>query len=217
MSFAINVQKRYDSSYTLLALESPLWKIYLETIVIKSIIKVRSKYVPDGISILYEDRDIIVIDKSSGLLSVKARYEKEKTAHQLLSNYVKKGNSRAKATLFVVHRLDRETSGVLVFAKSFKIREKFASQWDDVKKTYLAIVHGNLTKKNGVIESYLAEGEDYTMHSVENPKQGKFAKTEYTVKNESKSYSLLEIGLLTGKKNQIRVHLSSMGIPLSVI
>jgi 23S rRNA-/tRNA-specific pseudouridylate synthase len=115
--------------------------------VIQSKIKIRYRYVPAGISIMYEDRDIIVIDKSSGLLSVKAKYEKENTAHQLLINYVRKGNPRAKVNLFVIHRLDRETSGVLVFAKSFKIREKFASQWDDVEKKYLAIVHGNLTKK----------------------------------------------------------------------
>jgi RluA family pseudouridine synthase len=189
-------------------------KILLGKTVIKPKIKIRSKYVPAGISILYEDRDIMVIDKGPGLLSVKAKYEKEKTAHQLLINYVKKGNPRAKANLFVVHRLDRETSGVLVFAKSFKIREKFASQWDAVEKKYLAIVHGNLTKKNGIIESYLAEGKDYMMHSVENPKKGKLAKTQYTVKNDSKNYSLLEITLLTGKKNQIRVHLSELGHPI---
>ncbi len=101
---------------------------------IKTRIKIRSKYVPAGISIMYEDRDIIVIDKRSDLLSVKAKYEKEKTAHQLLINYVRKGNPRAKDNLFVIHRLDRETSGVLIFAKSFKIREKFASQWNEVEK-----------------------------------------------------------------------------------
>lgn len=169
---------------------------------------------PAGIKILYEDRDIIVIDKSSGLLSVKAKYETEKTAHQLLINYVRKGNPRARTNLFVVHRLDRETSGVLVFAKSYVIREKFASRWNDVEKKYLAIVQGNLTEKNGIIESYLAEGDDYKMSSVENPKDGKLARTKYTVINQSKKHSLLEIDLLTGKKNQIRVHLSEKGYPI---
>ncbi len=181
---------------------------------IKSKIKIRSKYVPAGIKILYEDRDIIVIDKSSGLLSVKARYETEKTAHQLLINYVRKGNPRARVNLFVVHRLDRETSGVLVFAKSYELREKFASRWKDVEKKYLALVNGNLTEKSGIIESYLAEGEDYAMQSVENPEEGKLARTKYKVINESKKYSLLEIDLLTGKKNQIRVHLSEKGHPI---
>lgn len=187
---------------------------YREIVVIKSKIKIRSKYVPAGIKILYEDRDIIVIDKSSGLLSVKARYETEKTAHQLLINYIRKGNPRARGTLYAVHRLDRETSGVLIFAKSYDLREKLASQWQDVEKKYLTIIHGQLERKSGVIESYLAEGEDYVMHSVENPEDGKLAKTEYKVISESRNYSLLEINLLTGKKNQIRVHLSEKGHPI---
>jgi len=181
---------------------------------IKSKIKIRTKYVPAGIKILYEDRDIIVIDKSSGLLSVKAPYEAEKTAHHLLENYVKKGNPKAKIKLFVVHRLDRETSGVLIFAKNLEIREKFAKQWKNVEKKYIALVYGNLTEKSGIIESYLAEGDDYKVQSVKNPEEGKFARTKYKVIKESKNYSLLEIDLLTGKKNQIRVHLSEIGHPI---
>jgi tRNA pseudouridine32 synthase/23S rRNA pseudouridine746 synthase/23S rRNA pseudouridine1911/1915/1917 synthase len=181
---------------------------------IKSKIKIRSKYVPEGIKILYEDRDIIVIDKSSGLLSVKARYEKEKTAHQLLINYVRKGNPKAKTNLFVVHRLDRETSGVMVFTKSYELREKFAAQWKNVEKKYLAVVQGNLAGKSGIIESYLAEKDDYMMSSVKIPEEGKLARTRYRVIKESKDYSLLEIDLLTGKKNQIRVHLSERGYPI---
>lgn len=181
---------------------------------IKSKIKIRTKYVPAGIQILYEDRDIIVIDKSSGLLSVKAKYESEKTAHHFLTNYVRKGNPRAKTELFVVHRLDRETSGVLIFAKSQEILEKFVKQWKNVEKKYLALVYGNLTEKCGIIESYLAEDDDYKVHSVKNPQEGKLARTKYKVIKESKDYSLLEIDLLTGKKNQIRVHLSEKGHPV---
>ncbi len=181
---------------------------------IKSKIKIRSKYVPEGIKVLYEDRDIIIIDKSSGLLSVKARYEKEKTAHQLLVNYVRKGNSKSRDDLFVVHRLDRETSGVMIFAKSWELREKLAAQWKDVDKKYLAVVQGNLAKKSGIIESYLAEKDDYTMVSVETPEEGKMARTRYRVIKESRDYSLLEVDLLTGKKNQIRVHLSESGHPI---
>jgi tRNA pseudouridine32 synthase/23S rRNA pseudouridine746 synthase/23S rRNA pseudouridine1911/1915/1917 synthase len=181
---------------------------------IKSKIKIRTKYVPAGIKILYEDRDIIVIDKSSGLLSVKANYEAEHTAHHLLTGYVRKGNPKAKINLFVVHRLDRDTSGVLIFAKSYAIREKFAEQWENVEKKYLAVVYGHLAEKSGIIESYLAEGEDYKMQSVKNPKDGDFARTKYKVIKASKNYSLLEIQLLTGKKNQIRVHLSENGHPI---
>lgn len=181
---------------------------------IKSKIKIRTKYVPAGIKILYEDRDIIVIDKSSGLLSVKANYEAEKTAHHLLTKYIRKGNPKATTNLFVVHRLDRDTSGVLIFAKSLEIREKFAKQWKNVEKKYIALVYGNLTEKSGIIESYLAEGADYKVRSVKNPQEGKFARTKYKVIKESKDYSLLEIDLLTGKKNQIRVHLSENGHPI---
>ena len=181
---------------------------------IKSKIKIRTKYVPAGIKILYEDRDIIVIEKRSGLLSVKANYEAEKTAHHLLTNYVRKGNPKSKINLFVVHRLDRDTSGVLIFAKSFQIREKFAEQWENVEKKYIAVVYGQLTEKSGIIESFLTEGDDYKMQSVKNPKDGDFARTQYKVINASKNYSLLEILLLTGKKNQIRVHLSEKGHPI---
>ncbi len=181
---------------------------------IKSKIKIRTKYVPAGIKILYEDRDIILIDKSSGLLSVRTNYESEKTAHRLLTNYVRKGNPKTQIKLFVVHRLDRDTSGVLIFAKSLEIREKFASQWVNVEKKYIALVYGKLTEKNGIIESYLAEGDDYRVRSVKNPKEGKFARTKYKVIKEFKHYSLLEIDLLTGKKNQIRVHLSENGHPI---
>ena len=187
---------------------------FQEATMIKSKIKIRTKYVPAGINILYEDRDIIVIDKSSGLLSVKTNYESEKTAHHLLTNYVRKGNPKARIKLFVVHRLDRDTSGVMIFAKSLDIREKFAAQWKNVEKKYIALVYGNLTEKNGIIESYLAEGDDYKMQSVKNPREGKFARTKYKVIKESKNYSLLEIDLLTGKKNQIRVHLSDSGHPI---
>jgi tRNA pseudouridine32 synthase/23S rRNA pseudouridine746 synthase/23S rRNA pseudouridine1911/1915/1917 synthase len=113
-----------------------------------------------------------------------------------------------------VHRLDRETSGVLIFAKSMPIREQFAAQWKNVEKKYLALVHGNLTEKSGIIESYLAEGDDYKVVSVQNPREGKLARTQYKVIKESNNYSLLEIKLLTGKRNQIRVHLSEKGHPI---
>ena len=181
---------------------------------IKSKIKIRTRYMPAGINILYEDKDIIIIDKSEGLLSVKAKYETEKTAHQLLRNYVKKGNPKSKAELFVVHRLDRETSGLLIFAKSLKTREKFARQWKNVEKKYLALVYGRLKEMSGIIESYLDDGEDYKVRSVKNPKEGQLARTKYKVIKSSKNYSLLEIDLLTGKKNQIRVHLSDKGHPI---
>ncbi len=181
---------------------------------IRSKIKIRSRHVPSGLRVLYDDHDIIVIDKSAGLLSVKALYEQERTAHQLLTTYVRKGSLRARNQLFVVHRLDRETSGVMVFAKSMKIRELFSERWKEVAKTYLALVHGHLKEKEGRIESYLLDGPDYVVRSVDNPLQGKLSTTSYKVIHESRRVSLLQIDLVTGRKNQIRVHLADLGHPV---
>lgn len=169
---------------------------------------------PRGLTILYEDRDIIVIDKSAGLLTVKATYEKEKTAHHILTNYIRKGSFKSTKQLFVVHRLDRDTSGVLVFAKTSEAKERIKLQWKNVKKKYIAVVHGILTEKSGTITSYLAENGDYEVFSVKDSRKGELAKTRYKVLKEAKKFSLLEIELLTGKKNQIRVHFSEMGHPL---
>lgn len=169
---------------------------------------------PRGLTILYEDQDIIVVDKSAGLLTVKAMYEKEKTAHHILTTYIRKGSLKSRKELFVVHRLDRDTSGVLIFAKSFEAKENLKLQWKNVKKKYVAVVHGILAEKSGTITSYLAENEDYEVSSVTDPRKGELAKTRYRVIQEAKKFSLLEIELLTGKKNQIRVHFAEKGHPL---
>jgi len=180
----------------------------------KAIKPVPYRYKPQGLTIIYEDQDIIVIDKSSGLLTVKANYEKQKTAHQILTDYIRRGSSRSTRQLFVVHRLDRDTSGVLVFAKSFQAMENLKQQWGSVTKKYLAVVHGILTEKSGTITSYLAENDDYEVSSVKYPEEGKLAITKFEVIKESNKYSLLEIELVTGKKNQIRVHFFEIGHPI---
>lgn len=180
----------------------------------KKIKPVPARHMPQGLTILYEDQDVIVIDKSTGLLTVEANYEKEKTAHNILTTYIRRGSSSSTKQLFVVHRLDRETSGVLVFAKSFNAQQNLKQQWGAVKKKYLAVVHGILAEKSGTISSYLAENEDYEVASVKDPEKGKLAITSYKVIRESAKFSLLEIDLLTGKKNQIRVHLFEKGHPI---
>jgi RluA family pseudouridine synthase len=172
------------------------------------------RHKPQGLTILYEDQDIIVIDKSSGLLSVRANYEKQNTAHQILTEYIRRGSAKSTKQLFVVHRLDRDTSGVLVFAKSLNAKENLKQQWRDVEKKYVAVVHGIFTEKSGTITSYLAENDEYEVYSVEDPQKGKLAKTRYKVLKESKRFSLVEVELLTGKKNQIRVHFFEKGHPI---
>ncbi len=180
----------------------------------KQIKPVPFKHRPKGLTILYEDMDVIVVDKSSGLLTVKANYEREKTAHHILTDYIRRGDVKSRKQLFVVHRLDRETSGVLVFAKSFEAMENLKQQWPTVDKKYLAIVHGIMADKSGTISSYLFENEEYEVYSVRDTARGKLAVTRYRVIKETNKFSLVEIDLLTGKKNQIRVHLLEKGHPI---
>ncbi|MDV5165674.1 MAG: RluA family pseudouridine synthase [Candidatus Scalindua sp.] len=180
----------------------------------KKIKPVPFRHRPKGLTIIYEDQDIIVANKSCGLLTVEANYERVKTAHRILTIYIRKGSLKSKKLLFPVHRLDRDTSGVLVFAKSFDASETLKMQWKDVKNRYIAVVHGTLKEKSGTISSYLTENEKHEVHSVKDHKKGDLAKTRYKVVGETRVYSLIEIELLTSRKNQIRVHLSERGHPL---
>ncbi len=167
-----------------------------------------------GLSILYEDRDILVVDKKNGLLTVSNNKIKENTAYYLLNNYVRKGNQKSRNRVFIVHRLDRETSGVIVFARNENAKKYLQEKWSGFKKMYYAVVEGFLLKKEGIIASYLAENNVHIIYSVDDSKRGKLAKTGYKVLKESKKYSLLEIDLLTGRKNQIRAHFSEQGCPV---
>ena len=172
------------------------------------------RFHPKGITILYEDYDIIVIEKAQGLLTVETEKERVNTVDNLLNGYVKKGNPKSRKSVFVVHRLDRDTSGVLIFAKSEQLKQYLQNNWKKATKTYYTIVHGILEKKEGLISSYLAQNSIYRVYSVEDPEAGKLSKTEYKVLKESGSYSLIEVNLLTGRKNQIRVHFSEAGHPI---
>lgn len=172
------------------------------------------KHQPKGLTILHEDEDILVVNKINGLLTVSTDREKEKTAHFFLNEYVKKGNSRSKNRVFIVHRLDRETSGILVFAKNEKAKRYLQEEWQEFDKTYFAVVHGKLPEKEGVITSHLMENKARMVYSTGDPEKGKYAKTGYKVLKESRKFSLLEINLFTGRKNQIRVHFSENGYPV---
>jgi tRNA pseudouridine32 synthase/23S rRNA pseudouridine746 synthase/23S rRNA pseudouridine1911/1915/1917 synthase len=141
--------------------------------------------------------------------------EKENTAYFHLTDYVRKGNSRSKNRIFIVHRLDRDTSGVLVFAKTEPVKHFLQNNWREFTKKYVAVVHGNLKEKEGIIESYLVENSANRMYSVNNPEKGKFSKTGYKVLKENSKFNLLEIELFTGTKNQIRVHFAEKGNPVA--
>jgi len=173
------------------------------------------KHQPRGLDILYEDKDILVVDKSSGLLTISTERVKENTAYYRLNLYVRKGNQKSRNQVFIVHRLDRDTSGLLVFAKSEEAKRFLQEEWHGFNKKYYAVVVGVLAEKEGIISSYLTENSAHKVYSVNDPAKGKLAKTGYKVLKETQKYSLLEIKLFTGRKNQIRVHFSEKGFPVA--
>lgn len=163
-----------------------------------------------NLEIIYEDKELIVINKPSGLLSISGGNEKENTAYHLVSEYLKSKNKKAK--VFVVHRLDKDTSGILMFAKNEGIKNKLQNNWNKIvyKRGYLAIIEGKLNKKSGTIKNYLDESKTQMVY-ITNNKKGKLAITNYQVLKETRYNSLVEIFLDTGRKNQIRVHMQSLG------
>ena len=169
---------------------------------------------PHGLVILYEDRDLLVVDKPAGLLTMGTERDKSHTAYSILTDYVRKGSARSRNRLFIVHRLDRETSGVLVFAKNEEAKLHLQDAWNETQKTYLAVVHGQCQKNADTITTYLAENKARLMYSTSDPKKGKLSHTAYRVLKQTKDFALLEVDLLTGRKNQIRVHLTGIGHPV---
>ena len=166
----------------------------------------------EKLPIIYEDDYIIALNKPFGLLSVASDKEKAITAYRLVMDYVQ--DKDRKNRIFVVHRLDKETSGVLIFAKSDELKEAFQNSWNDLvsKRGYYAIVEGNLTKKEDTITNYLKMNSLNLMYiaSSKDPKAQKCI-TKYNVLKENKKYSLLDVNIFTGRKNQIRVTLGSLG------
>lgn len=157
--------------------------------------------------IIYEDEYLIAINKPAGLLSVATDTEKERTAYRLL----KEGR---EGQLFVVHRLDRDTSGVLLFAKSPEMRETLQSNWENTpRREYLAICEGVFAEKKGRCDTLLRETSTHMVYSA--PFGGKRAITNYEVVKDNGLYSLVRIWIETGRKNQIRVHLSELGHPVA--
>ncbi len=176
--------------------------------------KIPKKYQPKGYEILHEDRDLIVGVKAPGFLTVAAKWNKDHTIHSALNAYVRKGNYKSRKCVYVVHRLDQGTSGVLIFAKTEEAQIFLKNNWKNTKKIYYAVVHGRLARKSGVISSYLVEDDEYVVHSTPDTAKGKLAETAYTVIKETTNFSLVEVNLLTGRKNQIRVHFADEGHPV---
>lgn len=169
------------------------------------------KFLPRGVRILFEDADLLVIEKPAGLLSVPARYEPENNALALMTRFIRKGQSKSRKELFAVNRLDRETSGILVFAKSLEMRERMHEHWERVEKFYIAVLAGTLAEDSGELESFLAQDENYRVHSVADASCGKLARTRWRVMRRGNGWTCICAELLTGRKNQIRVQFSEIG------
>ncbi|MFN5417020.1 MAG: RluA family pseudouridine synthase [Flavobacteriia bacterium] len=175
--------------------------------------EVKEKVIP-GLKIVFEDEDIIVVNKPAGLLTITTEKEKKRTLYHFLSFHVKMKDPNAK--IFIVHRLDRETSGLLVFAKSEKIKLLLQKNWNDENKEriYVAIVEGRVKETEKTIHSYLKESKALKVHSSQNPTYGQEAITHYKLIEYQKNSSKLEVRLETGRKNQIRVHMQEINHPI---
>ena len=167
------------------------------------------------LKLVYEDDDIIVVNKGYGLLSMGNDKVKEGTAYTILRDYLKWQDPRNK--LFIVHRLDRDTSGLMVFAKSIEAKENLQHNWNNMvlSRKYLAVVEGRPDPAEGIVKSYLAENSRYEVYSTDNPDEGQLAITRYRTLKSRNGYSLMEVELDTGRKNQIRVHMKDLGHPIT--
>ncbi len=164
------------------------------------------------LAIIYEDKNLLVINKESHLLTIATAKERERTLYHEASEYVKKQYPKNK--VFIVHRLDKETSGLVVFAKSKEIQEQLQSTWEQTKREYIAIVEGYLENKEQELKDYLYETKSLDVFVTKDPKKGKLAITKYKVLKEKNKYSLLEIEIKTGRRNQIRAQLSNIKHPI---
>ncbi|OXM16216.1 RluA family pseudouridine synthase [Paenibacillus herberti] len=167
-----------------------------------------------GLTILHEDEDIIVIQKEAGLLSIASPKENEMTAYRQLTAHVRIKDPGSR--IFVVHRLDRDTSGVMMFAKSERVQQLLQNSWQDTVKerTYVALVEGKVKKAEGTISSWLKETSTLKMYSSHHPNDGLHAVTHYKTIQSNSNFTLLGVELETGRKNQIRVHMQDLGHPI---
>ncbi len=167
-----------------------------------------------GLSIVHEDEDLIIINKDPGVLSMAGKKPNELNAYKQLDNYIKADNP--KHGIFIVHRLDRDTSGVMIYAKNFEAQQKLQDNWHEVVKerTYTALVEGVVGKEEDTITSWLTENDAMRVYSSPYDDGGKYAVTHYKKIGANNLYSLLEVELETGRKNQIRVHLQDIGHPV---
>ena len=163
------------------------------------------------LDIIYEDRSLLVVNKKAGLLTIATAKEKDRTLYHEVYMYLKKKNQK----VFIVHRLDKDTSGVVLFAKTEKMKLLLQKDWNNLVKVreYLAIVEGKVEKEQAILTNYLMETKTLRTY-ITNSKKGQLAITKYKLIKYIKDYSVLQVFIETGRKNQIRVQLSNMRNPI---
>lgn len=167
------------------------------------------------LKILYEDESLIVASKGSGLHSVDTTGGGVENAASILERYIQKKDPKKR--IYIVHRLDRDTSGVMIFAKTRPAQDRLVKHWREriLSRRYVALAEGEIYPREGRIASYLYEDEKKIVHSCEDSRRGVYAATHYRVLSGNARYSLVMLELETGRTNQIRVHLQSLGHPVA--
>jgi 23S rRNA pseudouridine1911/1915/1917 synthase len=176
---------------------------------------------PTLLRLVFEDDDILVVDKPPGLLTIATERERERTAYRLLADYLgahgRSAPARAGAPrLFIVHRLDRETSGLLVFAKSVAAKRRLQDQFEarGVERRYLALVEGSPRETEGTLTTRLREDRSLRVRRVRDSSEGREAITRYRVIERGPAATLVELSLVTGRRGQIRAQLAELGHPI---
>ena len=165
--------------------------------------------------IIFESEEILVIDKPAGMLSISTEKERENTAYHIVTDYIKSKSPLGR--VFIVHRLDKETSGIMLFAKNEKIKNEFQDNWDDLVtyRGYTAVVEGKPENQSGQVISWLKQTRTLVVYSSDIEGVGKKAITNYSTTQTNENYSLMDISIDTGRKNQIRVHMNDLGCPVA--
>ena len=169
---------------------------------------------PLGMKIVFEDASLIVIEKPEDLLSVASSKEKKQTAYAFLTEHVRRSSPQSRERVWIVHRLDRETSGLMVFAKTEAAKRLLQAEWEKTEKGYVAVVEGHPPAREGVLSSYLDESSPFKVRSAPRSAQTRHAVTHYRLVKRNATHSLIALTPKTGRRHQLRVHLADAQCPI---
>ena len=169
---------------------------------------------PPGMSIVFEDDSVLVIEKPENLLSMASAAVRGRTAYSYLTDYIRGGAPHSQKRIWIVHRLDRETSGLMLFAKTEAAKQTLQANWQQTEKRYQALVEGKMPEERGTMSSHLDETGPFKVYSAPESDRTRHAVTHYVVVRKTANMQLVELNLETGRRNQIRVHLADAGCPI---